>query len=96
MGPKSVDFEFLECLGSGTYGKVYVEERERERCTRRVRERKSEMRKDPGLRCVCVCERERERDEDQRHRTQCTNTIVCLLSPSSLPGTRCGEGATGS
>ena len=23
MGPKSVDFEFLECLGSGTYGKVY-------------------------------------------------------------------------
>ena len=41
MGPKSVDFEFLECLGSGTYGKVYVDEREREWCTRCVRREKA-------------------------------------------------------
>ena len=47
MGPKSVDFEFLECLGSGTYGKVYVDERERVVHTLRE-ERKSEMRKDRG------------------------------------------------
>ena len=54
MGPKSVDFEFLECLGSGTYGKVYVEERERVVHTLCEGEKKRDEKR-PGLRCVCVC-----------------------------------------
>ena len=53
MGPKSVDFEFLECLGSGTYGKVYVEEREREVHTPCEGEKKRDEKR-PGAVCVCV------------------------------------------